>query len=531
MITMVNLATLLWVLWIIGSFPRMAEASTIVSPMNMENDAINAAIHPLESLISSHKRSKGYEDSLALINSLNLPHSCLYSSLTESIIAKCSTSPTVLDGEEKNFFATKLAICELSSANIDYPRDCRGNIQSSKDLNRCIKKLESRPQWWTSWSNCIQSVGVICQAVREEAERDTTTENILRLYRNITVLHHQLENQIVSSINLQTSSIEKSSQASKMAHQKVLTLIKDMDALIKHTLLMHECLTEFKTAMAKVNRVQLARETELVRQKVALDEQSHTQEKALLRISTTISRIFETLDGYDDVLAAKKIADEIKRHEAFQQMALAVRTTTDETVKAIKSSMEALHELSADAATKANTVLLRIVQHGKVVDRTADKFNSLANTHEKISQSMLIQEESAARQLENVAHHATLFNNTFLNAIAESTGYLEKLAEYRNGHLNAMGALPGFAWVSTYLPVLVSILVVLDRKRSAIAIIFFSAVYIFCLTHPFESTSGPDGSEGDGMGAGGLLIDAGNNQYRWLHACTTKIMGYIRFFW
>lgn len=46
---------------------------------------------------------------------------------------------------------------------------------------QCLRALESRPQWWTSYSNSRQNAMVICQAARIETER----EELLDLHRSI----------------------------------------------------------------------------------------------------------------------------------------------------------------------------------------------------------------------------------------------------------------------------------------------------------------------------------------------------------
>ncbi|KAK6361528.1 hypothetical protein TWF730_005248 [Orbilia blumenaviensis] len=526
MMIIINLATIIWVLWIVESIPNMVEASSMISSATLEPSGNEAGVHPLEILISTHKLQKGHEDSLALINSLNLPHSCLYSSLTESIIAKCSSSPAVLDGEEKNFFATKLAICELSSANVDYPRDCRGNIQSSKDLNKCIKRLETRPQWWTSWSNCIQSVGVLCQAVREEAER----ENLLRLHRNLTVLHHQLENRLSSSLNLHTSNLNFTSKTSTMIHSRVSALISEMDALLNQTIVpLDGYLQNIKSAMAHIDRIQVAHAARLAEQNAEFDDQARAQREAMYRIDAIVRQITEAIDTLESRVEVKNKVDERSRRESLEQMSIAIKASTADTIQSIRQTMEALQGITGETGTRLTGLIDSITQGQEAIDTLADGFASLSSSHERISQSMLLQEESAARQLQTVAQQATVFNNTFLNAIAESSGYLQKLSEFQKQSQYGSTVIPGLTLISAYLPVIVSILVVLDRKRSAIAIIFFAAAYTFLVTYPF--VRGSEDPPRSGAGEEGLLLDAGGGKYRWLQDCTTIVAGYFRSFW
>ncbi|KAJ5755934.1 hypothetical protein N7533_005477 [Penicillium manginii] len=108
----------------------------------------------------------------------------------------------------RSIYAARLAICELSGAGASVPSPClpvavsqpptsnfrfpftskpRSSPDTSIDLlpedllRQCLKALESRPQWWTSYSNNRQNAMVICQAARIEVER----EELLDLHRAI----------------------------------------------------------------------------------------------------------------------------------------------------------------------------------------------------------------------------------------------------------------------------------------------------------------------------------------------------------
>lgn len=105
----------------------------------------------------------------------------------------------------RSLYATRLAICELDGAGASIPPSCSpiavpspqkrsffgfpGKYKSQGDiedipqhlLESCLKSLESRPQWWTSYSNSRQNSLVICQAARIEGEK----EELLELHKHI----------------------------------------------------------------------------------------------------------------------------------------------------------------------------------------------------------------------------------------------------------------------------------------------------------------------------------------------------------
>lgn len=98
----------------------------------------------------------------------------------------------------RSVYAARLAICELEGAGAVVPQpcipvtvplptpsnsgfrlfrrfkymDCDETILPKKDLEQCLRGLESRPQWWTSYSNNRQNAMIICQASRIEAEKE-----------------------------------------------------------------------------------------------------------------------------------------------------------------------------------------------------------------------------------------------------------------------------------------------------------------------------------------------------------------------
>lgn len=117
----------------------------------------------------------------------------------------------------RSLYAARLAICELDGAGTSIPASCSpvavsstqkrsffgfsGKYKSQNDiediprhfLESCLRSLESRPQWWTSYSNSRQNAMVICQAARIEGEK----EELLDLHRHIIdvtlKLNHGLE--------------------------------------------------------------------------------------------------------------------------------------------------------------------------------------------------------------------------------------------------------------------------------------------------------------------------------------------------
>ncbi|OQO13258.1 hypothetical protein B0A48_01486 [Cryoendolithus antarcticus] len=121
--------------------------------------------------------------------------------------AEDNTNPrgpdTVLD-EAKSIFATRFAICEIAEVKAAFPPECTAFIPTEqnakkkgflgkltaqgpfhstvnypvyeattgRDLDICRSALETRAQWWTSYSNSRQNAVSLCHAVRGEVEKD-----------------------------------------------------------------------------------------------------------------------------------------------------------------------------------------------------------------------------------------------------------------------------------------------------------------------------------------------------------------------
>lgn len=112
-----------------------------------------------------------------------------------------SSSPEIQLDEVKSEYAAKLAMCELSDAKATLPKDCLALLPSSShckgsrkkallaamgsrdsrkpcykqisatELNTCLMSMESRPQWWISYSNARQNAMIICQASRDGLDK------------------------------------------------------------------------------------------------------------------------------------------------------------------------------------------------------------------------------------------------------------------------------------------------------------------------------------------------------------------------
>lgn len=101
-------------------------------------------------------------------------------------------------------------------------------------LEQCLRTLESRPQWWTSYSNSRQNALVICHASRIETEK----EELIELQRSIAKSSLKLNNGLQEALR---NAIAQSAQQQSFIHAlqslqgKIVTDMEATDSVFKRT--------------------------------------------------------------------------------------------------------------------------------------------------------------------------------------------------------------------------------------------------------------------------------------------------------
>nr|XP_001394658.2 hypothetical protein ANI_1_2190094 [Aspergillus niger CBS 513.88] len=163
----------------------------------------------------------------------------------------------------RSIYAARLAICELNEAGAAVPTTCQSitmrmpqkkgifrlpsgykthfnaaETVTKGQLESCLRSLESRPQWWTSYSNSRQNAVVICQAARFENER----EEIIALHRSI------IEGSIKLDRGLQEAL--KEAAAGSFRYKEFIHAVEDMRSKLVGS--MEETELHFKTTFEKL---------------------------------------------------------------------------------------------------------------------------------------------------------------------------------------------------------------------------------------------------------------------------------------
>ena len=176
-------------------------ALIVASPPDTEHRSdlktdLTALVRP-----STIDRSEIYTEALSLLTSMQAAPSCnrvAASTLLSGCQSIDGSGPNAETSVEhaRSIYAVQLAMCEIVSAGSAIPHQCKslepmkakarnlgfsGSAKAkapfsqsdvtSRQLCQCLQALESRPQWWTSYSNSRQNAVVMCKAAREDIKK------------------------------------------------------------------------------------------------------------------------------------------------------------------------------------------------------------------------------------------------------------------------------------------------------------------------------------------------------------------------
>ncbi|EGD99210.1 hypothetical protein TESG_06649 [Trichophyton tonsurans CBS 112818] len=141
----------------------------------------------------------------------------------------------------KSLYAARLAVCEITGTGAAIPEKCLDTFPSHNGrrpqyqdsfqgfqvveekrnipaavLEPCLRSLESKPQWWTSYSNSRQNAAVMCHAARFDIEK----EELLNHYRSLT--------EVTSGLNMHLNRSVEDSYTQAQQHRE---FIRSIDTL------------------------------------------------------------------------------------------------------------------------------------------------------------------------------------------------------------------------------------------------------------------------------------------------------------
>lgn len=209
-----------------------------------------------------------FNEAVRLLDSMKTSPSCNRVAATR-LVASCQTFSGGKDSTQssdpesldvlRSAYAARLALCEIDGAGTSIPPSClavtvspppqktrfgfvnrhRGTDAASDEISRevlegCLKTLESRPQWWTSYSNSRQNALIICQASRMETEK----EELLDLHRAIAKSSIKLNNGLQDALQDAAAQCEQQQEFARAVQglqEKVTAQMSVTDSLLKRT--------------------------------------------------------------------------------------------------------------------------------------------------------------------------------------------------------------------------------------------------------------------------------------------------------
>ena len=277
---------MLQVLTLKSTHPVLSRHPDVRADSVHEDDSTGLNEVDLTSMIHRppHHHPEIFSQALQLITSLESAPSCNRLA-TASLIESCqSLEPKDPETQKslnvgldrvKSTFAARLAVCELRGAHAAVPQQCLPLVPqkpvestqgvrcffpgnhcnpsskhrsaqrpehedvSQQDISHCLTALESRPQWWTSYSNARQNAISICHAARAEIEKGKCTDFpvIWRLAIDLTKSQTdspsdeilQLQRSLVdvgSNVNQALSQSAERANTHATEHQRFLTAVR-----------------------------------------------------------------------------------------------------------------------------------------------------------------------------------------------------------------------------------------------------------------------------------------------------------------
>lgn len=181
------------------------QALALKFPSLVKESSVDGTVTDLTALVrpSPIENSGIYSEALQILTSMQTSPSC-HRLAASKLLNSCQSIEGASSDREpslddvKSIYAAQLAMCEIISAGSAIPQQCKpltpghktkswrgfsgtasegrqrpGDNSGNAQLSQCLQALESRPQWWTSYSNSRQNAVVMCRAARVEIEKGT----------------------------------------------------------------------------------------------------------------------------------------------------------------------------------------------------------------------------------------------------------------------------------------------------------------------------------------------------------------------
>ncbi|GLA81240.1 hypothetical protein AtubIFM56815_004882 [Aspergillus tubingensis] len=272
---------------------------------------------------------------------------------------------------------------------------------SKRHLESCLRSLESRPQWWTSYSNSRQNAVVICQAARFENER----EEIIELHRSIIEGTIKLDHGLQEALKVAATGFSQ--------YKEFLQSVEDMRS--KLVVSMEETEQHFKTRLENSILDMGVHIGSILEPVVSTIRNLHSSTASL---DKNVANAAEGVNNLRDIL--KLVQDEgiawgQQQAVTRQQDALAVSNLVSD----VQGDMEKLSGTVANFDSALEWLAGRFVH---ILEQEQDISKRLSNLEIALSGSQIIAEDLRNAQLgQNELQEHLLTNIRISQALVDKT--------------------------------------------------------------------------------------------------------------
>ncbi|KAI9886088.1 MAG: hypothetical protein M1823_002106 [Watsoniomyces obsoletus] len=432
----------------LGGAAHLGQASTTVSRVSEPTTTPGSAAE-LMSLMTApaHEEAEFYTKAIALIKSKEKAPSCVHKA-TMVLLQSCrdidessdNGSGSTEDYEAtmesiKSTYAARLAVCELLEAGADVPAQCstvmppksrkasssysgmffgkrvsdhagdEKHNAANHALGHCLKSLESRPQWWTSYSNSRQNAVMMCQAARSQIERDEMLQvhkSMTQLIRDMAATLSKVMKRATSYLDKQKSFAESVNALQQNAHNGLSTVAARVQAtfsklLGEFDLAAKRAIGDLSAASQEANAMSAELKNNLERSKAGVHE-----------VQEVVGQVFQDIKRGGSEVAAQQtkewqavhnLSTEIVTAVGNMQMEIHISTSFIEAIRAeqehIERRMHILYDqqerlmemqtrIHAEAEEKAQGTMLmfealaaKMMGLQDSIDRTAIRLNAI----------------------------------------------------------------------------------------------------------------------------------------------------------
>ncbi|KAF7718287.1 Uncharacterized protein PECH_002889 [Penicillium ucsense] len=464
----------------------------------------------------NHQHDSVFTQAVHLLQSLNTSPSCNRLAATKLVTScqelgrKSHSGPHINQELDltRSIYAARLAICELEGASALIPQPCipvavtmptqstsshlkffrrftptnpDENGLSKPELELCLKALESRPQWWTSYSNNRQNAMIICQASRIETEKDeilnlhqAIAEGTIKLNEGLQEALRQAEKSAAEQQEFLQRVLALQQQVSKELEQKR----RAVEGIFDKTMRRMEHGFETVNAAISTTLSRLHTESLVLKQDIqtSSSEVKSLQQALLAAHQETITRSHELAQSQQqDSIAAKAMSSDLQH--SLQSLA----DTDISNLSRQMANMDQALEWLINRLIVALEQESKLAERLRIMDRSVDQTQSKAVELQRI-QHLQTQELSAQQQAqENIRLNAQV-SQALLDKATTSAANLHTLLDEAALKFKQTPGLHQTGLSGWTLCIVILILVGAQNFKAAWGLVFFIFGHLIATT-------------------------------------------------